>query len=650
MIRSFQWDLARQVERLDWLVAQLPRYAEWGYDEVHLHLEDAVHYPRLPDVARKDAYSYRQLDRLMNAATRAGIRCVPIVNLLGHTQYLIKVPALRDLNELRGPDGTPLEVGQICPLHPQTLEVAEKLLRDIQPFCTAGKVHVGLDESYHLGKCPRCRAEISQIGLPTHFTNYVKRLQGVATKLDLRMGLWADMFYFIPEAIPLLPTNLTAYEWYYYPFDRVPRVELFNFAERDIATALKRRGLEYYGCPMNGAFRYEPMPAFQDRIANLQSWWRHSEHVGAAGFLVTSWEANRLAIELTTVVDAAAASLWLEPHIQDPLAMLRRGVERVFGRRHRSAAKRLIAADDFPFSGHFSWQVNDRWDTVAGRASLRPWIAAAKKLRSISTGDAPVAIRASLAFRSYLAERDVFVRHTSREVFSLRKKSSIRHLHRLETAAIEFERAIKQGARAARAMWLRSRASNAVSPNTSILEADARRLKNWQQWLRQCHRDPQHRFTANPFVGTWQIILRVRNTVPALQKIAIEQQNKLGEWETLHALSAIEFKAAAARRRTKIVHEMSTPLAGAPNQDDLPHLRIAARGFGQLAVKDVVVTNGVVTRHALNTSRWITLGERAPTNGFPVFDWTTNRGVLELAFAPAKALKKKGAPVPGGAR
>ena len=26
-IRSFQWDLARQVERLDWLLAQLPRYA-----------------------------------------------------------------------------------------------------------------------------------------------------------------------------------------------------------------------------------------------------------------------------------------------------------------------------------------------------------------------------------------------------------------------------------------------------------------------------------------------------------------------------------------------------------------------------------------------------------------------------------------------
>ena len=48
MIRSFQWDLARQTERHDWLLAQLPRYADWGYHELHLHLEDAVEFPSLP--------------------------------------------------------------------------------------------------------------------------------------------------------------------------------------------------------------------------------------------------------------------------------------------------------------------------------------------------------------------------------------------------------------------------------------------------------------------------------------------------------------------------------------------------------------------------------------------------------------------------
>ncbi|HPN99196.1 MAG TPA: hypothetical protein PK879_00665, partial [Opitutaceae bacterium] len=113
--RAFQWDLARQVERLDWLLAQLPRYADWGYQELYLHLEDAVEYPSLPGVARADAYTHRQLGRLVDTAARHGIGVVPIVNLLGHTQYLIKCPELRDLNELRDTSGAPLPTGQICP-------------------------------------------------------------------------------------------------------------------------------------------------------------------------------------------------------------------------------------------------------------------------------------------------------------------------------------------------------------------------------------------------------------------------------------------------------------------------------------------------------------------------------------------------------
>src|SRR5450432_915491 len=148
MIRAFQWDLGRQVERLDFLKQLLPRYADWGFDELYLHLEDAVHYPSLPGIGRDDAYLYEELGELVLAAAQSRIRVVPIINLLGHTQYLIKHPDLRDLNELRDDHGQPLDRGQICPLHPRLPEVVAKLLRDMAPYCTAGKVHVGLDESF----------------------------------------------------------------------------------------------------------------------------------------------------------------------------------------------------------------------------------------------------------------------------------------------------------------------------------------------------------------------------------------------------------------------------------------------------------------------------------------------------------------------
>ena len=129
--RAFQWDLARQTERMDWLVKQLPKYAAWGYQELYIHLEDAVEFPSLPSVSRKNAYSYKAFSELVKTATRCGITVVPIVNLLGHTQYLIKVPELRHLNECLDSKGKPLDVGQLCPLKPETLKIAELLIRDM---------------------------------------------------------------------------------------------------------------------------------------------------------------------------------------------------------------------------------------------------------------------------------------------------------------------------------------------------------------------------------------------------------------------------------------------------------------------------------------------------------------------------------------
>ena len=192
-IKAFQWDLARQIERLEVLKKLLPRYAAWGYQELYLHLEDAVHYPSLPGVGRPDAYTYDELGELVLSAAQCGIRVVPIVNLLGHTQYLIKHPEWRDLNELRDEKGGPLEHGQLCPLHSRTAELAGRLLRDMAPYCTAGKVHVGLDESFLLGRCPQCREEIGRLGLGGHFAGYVSRLHRLCASLNLGLGMWADL-------------------------------------------------------------------------------------------------------------------------------------------------------------------------------------------------------------------------------------------------------------------------------------------------------------------------------------------------------------------------------------------------------------------------------------------------------------------------
>ncbi|MEO7412660.1 MAG: family 20 glycosylhydrolase [Opitutaceae bacterium] len=601
MIRAFQWDLARQVERLDWLLAQLPRYAEWGYNEVYLHLEDAVEYPSLPEVARRDAYTYKQMHQLVRAATRVGIKVVPIVNLLGHTQYLIKVPDLRDLNELRAPDGAPLDRGQICPLHPRTPEVAEKLLRDLAPFCTAGKVHVGLDESFHLGKHPLCRREIASIGLAAHFAGHVNRLHALTRSLGLRLGMWADMLYFLPDAIPLLPRDIAAYEWYYYLFTHRPRVELFNFAGSDVGERLRARGIEYWGCPMNGAFRYEPLPHFTDRLENILSWWRHCRRMDATGFLLTAWEPNRLALELTTVVDAAAASLWLEPEKKlNAAAMLERGFARVLGKKTApKAAGVALACDRFPFSGYPRWEINSNWKLVSRCEPVTEYRKEEKfftKLAQQARG-LPASLAASVKFRRYLAARDLYVRAGGRKP------------------------SVEQAIRAARQMWSRTRDSRIHGPNEAMLRLDAKRFKQ-------------------PIPSGWQLCYRVENFAPAAQLVAVEQRSGDGTWETIQSCHTIEFQSRAARPRGGLTRAHAAPVSWNGNVEKFPRLRFALRGIGIVRLHEVALTDGM-GKWPARLSRSV-LGRPAPSRGFPQLDWTVNEDEIPVHFGSPEYKRTRG--------
>jgi hypothetical protein len=639
-VRGFQWDLARQVERPEWLAAQLPRYAALGYQELYLNLEDAVEYPSLPGVARRDAYSRRQLGHLVDQAGRAGLKVVPIVSLLGHTDYLIRCPGLRDLNELRAPDGTPLAHGQICPLHPRTPEVAGKLLADVAPFCTAGKVHVGLDESYHLGRHPLSRAEIAEAGLPAHFARHVRRLREIAAALGLRIGMWADMLALLPQAIPLLPGDVAAYDWYYHPFRRRPRLELRNFADYDLSGPLRRRGIEYWGCPMSGAFRHEPLPVCRERLANIAAWWRRCRLTGAAGMLVTSWEPARLAAEIPAAIDAAAAGLWLDGE-EDPDRLLESGCRRRFGRAGRRAAAALRDADKYPFIGYMSWRINGAWDAVAGEGRPGRRRAEAGALRRLSARRGlPPAVGASLRFRAYLAARDAFVRSSAQGVWRMRaalgrgdRAGAARVLRSLGRDAAEFGTLLARGRRAARAMWLRTRDTRRAGPNEDMVGADAARLRSWRAWLRGCRPPGTGAWDASPVAGAWQLLFTARNFEPALQRVVVERRTPEGGWREIAGTFLIEFLARSARPRSTASHRVSLPVAweGPPSRP--PALRIAVRGFGRVAVGAAVFTNGPARLSlSLEGAREAVLGRRAPASGFPELNLLLNRASRRLVF------------------
>jgi len=224
---------------------------------------------------------------------------------------------------------------------------------------------------------------------------------------------------------------------------------------------------------------------------NIAAWWRRCRRTGAEGMLITSWESGRLAAELPLAIDAAAAGLWLDGE-EDPRRLWSAGCRRAFGNRVGRAA--ISAAADVPPFFRVSPLADQRTLGHARRRRAAPTVAAqARTCRRLArTAGLPLAIKASLDFRRYVAERDLFVREAGRTVWKLRNAAArgrratvARILRRTVAAADGFSGAIRAGRAAARLMWRRTRDGRVIGPNERILVRDADRLRAWRAWLRR---------------------------------------------------------------------------------------------------------------------------------------------------------------------
>jgi hypothetical protein len=444
-------------------------------------------------------------------------------------------------------------------------------------------------------------------------------------------------------------------------------MELYNFSEYELSPPLRAAGVAYWACPMNGAFRHEVAPVWGERLQNLAAWWRRAQAVRADGYLVTSWEPYRLALGTTTLMDAAAATLWLEPSRgDDPATLLASGLRRLAtppsvarhpSRRQslidgglsaaaaRVLARGLLATDAQAFCGNSRWEINTRWDSVGPRReSPLPHAAAERRLARLAEnpalGSAPLAgLAFTLRFQAYLAARDAFVRRAAAQAARLRRLTAKNPTHpdvnhQLTTAqeeALEFLTKLRGARRDARAMWVESRpaGSFASSQNAAVLAGDAKRLRAWRAWLRAVRRRPVHARRASPVLGRWTLRFTVHHFAPAWQKVVVEQQQPDGAWRELYGRVTIEFRARGARPHpTQLRLEFACPV----DDPDAP-LRIVTRCVGQVAVSHAELTDGVTTLAHRPSRIRHTLGEPAPKSGWPRVDWTRNTGELALSWS-----------------
>lgn len=209
-----------------------------GVNLLVLEFDYRFQYTTHPEVVDQDALSKADVKAIVSACREAGVRLIPLINLLGHQSWaeqtfgLLRAHPEFDETPGKYPNNKDIYCRSYCPLHPALHKVVFDLIDELADACEADAVHVGMDEVFILADpaCPRCksrnRAEL--------FAQEVRTLHDHLAATHREMWMWGDRFIDgsvtgVGEwegsengtafAINMVPHDIVICDWHY---DSVP--------------------------------------------------------------------------------------------------------------------------------------------------------------------------------------------------------------------------------------------------------------------------------------------------------------------------------------------------------------------------------------------------------------------------------------------
>lgn len=222
--RLVHLDLKGAPPKITFLAQLFPLLREWGATGLLIEWEDTFPYVR--DLAMlgsngpscpAGAYTAEEAREFLKLAGDAGLAVVPLVQTIGHLEFVLKHDKWRALREVEAYPSS------MCPSHPEAVSLATSLIKQIVEFHPDIQyLHIGADEVWHMGLCPACsrRIETSKCGRPQLFLEHVVAVAQYVREAfpSLRVIMWDDMLRTVDTSI-LLEFNLGRYVepmvWHY---------------------------------------------------------------------------------------------------------------------------------------------------------------------------------------------------------------------------------------------------------------------------------------------------------------------------------------------------------------------------------------------------------------------------------------------------
>ena len=236
--------------RRDYLEKHLVELKDAGYNAIIWEIENNVRWESCPECVSPEAFSKEEFREILKFSLELGFENIPLLQVLGHAEYVLKHERYALMREL------PDEVSQYCPLYSGIGDWFRRWIREyLDLFGSVRFFHLGLDEAWFLGRCPKCRDYAARHGTGTLFFDHVNRILELIPK-RVRPMMWADMVLRHPECLEKLDRRVLLLDWNYEGYDGREDVYFWEYHDwrtsaqftetefRRYGNALSPRGVE----------------------------------------------------------------------------------------------------------------------------------------------------------------------------------------------------------------------------------------------------------------------------------------------------------------------------------------------------------------------------------------------------------------------
>ena len=231
------------MESLERLVGKIA--PSLGFNWVVLEINGRFAFKSHPEVRDPEPMTAEQARSLARLARANGVTLVPMYNCLGHQSGIEHKSAMLrghpEFNEAPEMDASAPDFycPSWCPNHPEVNPLLFDLFDEMIDGFEAEAFHVGMDEVFVIGECPRCKGTPNWELFAKAVNDYHGHLVG---KRGVEMQMWGDRLLEAKamgrgkwdasanethQAVDVIPKDIVMCDWHYDNWDDFPSVAFF---------------------------------------------------------------------------------------------------------------------------------------------------------------------------------------------------------------------------------------------------------------------------------------------------------------------------------------------------------------------------------------------------------------------------------------